>query len=483
MSARTQRTLLMLQDAITIAACYLAALYLRFGGAPPAENLAVFPHVAAATVVVNVVLLYLYDTYHDLHRPGPDLLAAVVLASVLGTAASMVVPYALRLTAFPRSLFAIALPLQVTAVALLRLPWMRWSQHVARQRRIAVAAGDGLRDLLRESVRQAFAPREVLDLDPPLPERLAELAPDTVLLGPDLDPALRAELHAACAFRGIRCLIVPTLSDLFFARPAISQVGEFPVFVGRGVTVSPDHAVVKRAADVIGAALLLVVTAPLLLLAAAAIKLAEPRAPVLFRQERVGLHGRRFMLLKLRTMVPDAERHTGPVLSGPDDPRVTPVGRVLRRWRLDELPQLWNVLRGDMSLVGPRPERPEFVMEFEAANPLYALRHAVRPGLTGLAQVLAGYDTDFRDKLRYDLMYVAFASPLLDVKILVLTAKALLFGGSAGRTATSGPAAVRLVPYPLDRWRVMGHAAAAAADSPSQCPPPDDVAKQEQQDR
>lgn len=141
--------------------------------------------------------------------------------------------------------------------------------------------------------------------------------------------------------------------------------------------------------------------------------------PVFYSQERVGHLGRPFILHKFRTMRPDAEAISGPILScGSDDDRVTPVGRWLRRCRLDEIPQLWNVLRGEMSMVGPRPERPIFVRQFIERNPIYAKRHAVRPGLTGLAQVCAGYHTDARDKLRFDLFYVSHRSPWLDLTIL-----------------------------------------------------------------
>jgi lipopolysaccharide/colanic/teichoic acid biosynthesis glycosyltransferase len=166
---------------------------------------------------------------------------------------------------------------------------------------------------------------------------------------------------------------------------------------------------------------LLIVLAPVMALVALATRWSS-EGPALFRQERVGQGGRAFSLYKFRTMVANAEALTGPTLSsGHDDPRLTPLGKFLRRSRLDELPQLWNVLIGDMSLIGPRPERPCFVEQFGQAQPLYVERHRVRPGITGLAQVRAGYHTDARDKLRYDLLYVSHPSPWLDLEILLRT--------------------------------------------------------------
>jgi lipopolysaccharide/colanic/teichoic acid biosynthesis glycosyltransferase len=148
---------------------------------------------------------------------------------------------------------------------------------------------------------------------------------------------------------------------------------------------------------------------------------------VLYHQQRVGQHGRIFTLHKFRSMWADAEKATGPVWASKEgDTRVTSVGRFLRRSRLDELPQLWNVLRGDMSLVGPRPERPEFTREFTKTVPGWALRHAIRPGLTGLAQVSGEYSTEPEIKLRYDLAYLNNWSLGLDLSILLRTLRVIL---------------------------------------------------------
>lgn len=183
---------------------------------------------------------------------------------------------------------------------------------------------------------------------------------------------------------------------------------------------------IKRLLDILAASVILTLGAPFMMMAAALIKMTSP-GPVLFAQERVGRGSKPFVLYKFRTMIPNAEAGTGPVLSkSKNDPRITPVGRWFRMLRIDELPQFWNVLRGEMSLVGPRPERPVFVERFTRLTPAYALRHEVRPGITGLAQVCGGYHTDPRDKLRFDLIYVAHRSLWLDIKILVHTVQVVL---------------------------------------------------------
>jgi exopolysaccharide biosynthesis polyprenyl glycosylphosphotransferase len=187
---------------------------------------------------------------------------------------------------------------------------------------------------------------------------------------------------------------------------------------------------VKRAVDLVSATILLIVTAPLSLVVAALIKL-EDGGPVIFRQARVGRDGVPFTLRKFRSMQVDAEAETGPMWAQADDPRVTKVGRWIRALRIDEIPQVWNVLRGEMSFVGPRPERPEFVALLQAAIPLYDQRHAVRPGITGWAQVNAPYAAtleDSRRKLEYDLHYLKSFSVWMDLVIMLRTIRIILFG-------------------------------------------------------
>jgi len=185
----------------------------------------------------------------------------------------------------------------------------------------------------------------------------------------------------------------------------------------------------KRVLDVVASALGLVVTAPLMALVALAVRLTSP-GPVLYHQNRVGLHGRIFVVHKFRTMRENAEAETGAVWAAKDgDPRVTSIGGILRRVRLDELPQLWNVLKGEMSFVGPRPERPEFVSNLTEQIPYYGQRHVIRPGVTGWAQVRYTYGASTEDaleKLQYDLFYIKNISIALDFYILFLTIKTVI---------------------------------------------------------
>jgi lipopolysaccharide/colanic/teichoic acid biosynthesis glycosyltransferase len=186
----------------------------------------------------------------------------------------------------------------------------------------------------------------------------------------------------------------------------------------------PIYEAIRIGGEWLFAAVLIVLAAPILLLTALAVKLTS-RGPVLYSQTRVGKYGKLFTLYKIRSMLHDCEKDSGARWSMPGDSRVTPVGAFLRKTHLDELPQLWNVLRGDMSLVGPRPERPEFTPALERAIPHYSDRLAVRPGVTGLAQVQLPPDTDMssvRRKLAYDLYYIRYRSLFLDLRLIACTA-------------------------------------------------------------
>jgi len=195
-----------------------------------------------------------------------------------------------------------------------------------------------------------------------------------------------------------------------------------------GFRKSRMQVVTKRALDIFASSLGLVLAAPLALMVMALIRLTSP-GPVFYKQERVGQHGRIFTVFKFRSMRVDAEHGTGPVWATKNDTRATPVGRFLRRTRLDEIPQLWNALRGDMSMVGPRPERPGFVADLTKQIPFYGQRHVVKPGVTGWAQVKYTYGASVEDaleKLQYDLYYIKNMSPRLDTLITVETIKTCL---------------------------------------------------------
>jgi Undecaprenyl-phosphate glucose phosphotransferase len=215
--------------------------------------------------------------------------------------------------------------------------------------------------------------------------------------------------------------VVPDLVQVIALRARLEELDGIPIINIHDVPLRGFNSVLKRAIDVGLSAAGLLVLAPVLGVLAALVRASSP-GPAFFRQERMGLDGRSFFVWKFRSMYDEAERDTGPIWAREDDPRCTPVGRFLRRSNLDEIPQLWNVFCGDMSLVGPRPERPFFVEQFKQRMPQYMLRHKVKAGLTGWAQVNGWRgNTSIEKRIEYDLYYIENWSVMLDLKIMWLT--------------------------------------------------------------
>lgn len=227
----------------------------------------------------------------------------------------------------------------------------------------------------------------------------------------------------SCKFSGIEVLDGPSLYERLTGKLSVEHITPSWLIFSNGFKITPGLTFAKRAVDIICSVAGLVLAAPIAPLVALAVALDSP-GPLFFRQTRVGKNDRPFTLFKFRTMRRDAERSTGAVWASASDPRITRVGKFLRKTRLDEIPQLLNVLRGEMSLVGPRPERPEFVSTLKNSIPYYSERHFVKPGVTGWAQVRYRYGASVQDaleKLRYDLYYIKHVSLFMDLKILFLT--------------------------------------------------------------
>jgi exopolysaccharide biosynthesis polyprenyl glycosylphosphotransferase len=276
--------------------------------------------------------------------------------------------------------------------------------------------------------RTAFAGVPLVGSPAMLPDLIREHQVQQVFVaGGSLRNDQLLHLLKTCEDQQVDFKLIPDLLDIMRGGVDAAIVDGLPLIGIRRNRISGQAAFFKRALDLIVAVILGVILSPILLLIALAIRITS-RGPVLFRQERIGLNGQPFTVYKFRTMIRDAEAETGPIFAQPGDARRTALGRLLRRFGLDELPQLYNILRGEMSLVGPRPERPFFVERFQGEVPRYLDRHQVRPGVTGWAQVndLRG-DSSIAERTLYDIYYVENWTLALDLKIIALTLFRLLF--------------------------------------------------------
>lgn len=449
-------------DLVATLAAFFTAWLLRFELAviPLTKSVPSFgPYLFLLPFVAVLWPLVFY--FHGLYqsrrgRSRIDETLTILLAVVLATVLLSVVIAWYRPPAAPGSheyftysraflaLFALVDLLFVVATRMLA----RWAMRRVRlsghnlQRILVVGAGV----LGREITQKILAHREMgfevvgfLDDDPGksgtlvcgLPvlgtlrqaeEVLAERRIDQVFLALPLEAHKKLlQLLELMARECVEIRLVPDVLQYATLNATLEDVDGTPVINLSQVPLQGWNSMVKRGMDLVIAAASMVALAPVLPLIALAIWL-EDRGPILYRQERMGLDGKPFMIVKFRSMRVDAEASSGPVWAVKDDPRRTRVGTFLRHWSLDELPQVWNVLRGDMSIVGPRPERPSFVREFKHKIPRYMLRHRVKSGITGWAQVHGWRgNTSIKKRIQYDLYYIQNWSLKLDCKILWMT--------------------------------------------------------------
>jgi exopolysaccharide biosynthesis polyprenyl glycosylphosphotransferase len=430
--------------ALSLGAAFLLRRHVAIPGTIallPAESVRFTAGNVAIVVAVQVFALSFFGLYRDHERfrePLARLLLPALFVELLTLAAIyfLAQPYS-----FPRSVLVIYIVLNGAILGFWRATLDRLFPQP--KRRAMIVGGGPAAALVADTIRRhSWTGVELIgilgDADDAgshgLPvlgraEDLVEIVEaqrvDEVILMPEMStwrdrlPERIPEGFAA------DLLVWPSPFETMIGRLRFRIVGDLPLLEARVRPLGGGAAFAKRAFDVAvsGAALLLLT--PGLLLAALLVT-GTSRGGVFYRQTRIGRDVRAFQLWKLRTMREGAEVETGAVLAVPDDPRVTSIGRTLRAARIDEIPQLWNVLRGDMSLVGPRPERPEFAERYAKTVSGYGLRHAARPGLTGLAQVSGEYSTEPEIKLRYDLAYMNNWSFGLDLAILLRTLPVVL---------------------------------------------------------
>lgn len=247
---------------------------------------------------------------------------------------------------------------------------------------------------------------------------------DALIIG-DVPAHERNQLMKLCFGQGIRSYTVPKISDILLRTSGELNIFDSPLYLSRNDGLFIEQRFCKRCMDILFAGIGLLLSSPFFLIIAISIK-ATDGGPVFYKQERLTKDGKHFMIYKFRTMIQNAEKDGRPRLAGEKDDRILPVGRLLRATRLDELPQLINILRGEMSMVGPRPERPELAAVITSNIPEFAYRLKVKAGLTGYAQIYGKYNTTAYDKLKLDLTYIRNYSLLLDLKLMLMTPKIML---------------------------------------------------------
>lgn len=441
-------------ETMLIAGAIASAAFVRFGARAP-EFIVTGDGLFKFLLVAGVLqgCLYYADLY-DIRTLGDRRELFVRLVQALAAASFVLAAlyYWFPSLVIGRGVIVIAALLLVGVIPGWRLVFEWLSRNIrARERLLLVGTGAAAVDLARELFdRRHDLGIEIVGFVDPDPARVGApvLNPSVIGTIEDIPSIVRAKdvdrvvVSLADArgklpmdkllemkLNGVTFDYLASIYEQYTGKIAVENLRPSWLIFSPGFKKSRPLSMSKRLVDVVVAGVGLVVALPLMALVAVAIRLTS-HGPVLYHQRRVGRHGRIFVVHKFRSMRPDAEVATGPVWAAKEgDERVTPLGSVLRRCRLDELPQLWNVLRGDMSVVGPRPERPEFVSELTKQIPFYGQRHVLRPGLTGWAQVRYTYGASVEDalqKLQYDLFYIKNMSIALDLFIIFSTIKTVV---------------------------------------------------------
>ncbi|MEO6803935.1 MAG: sugar transferase [Granulicella sp.] len=396
-----------------------------------------------------VTALYFFDLYDlDLTRYSRDIISGTMRA--VGAGALFLAPLSLlfgHMGLKARYLEA-GLVIALLVVCSYRIGYDFVASHIPNGERILlIGEGRVINSLARKVREQSCLPLHLVavmssakasdafgcttDRNAELDNLIASFRPARIAIDRSLESDVISPAHLIqLRQRGIRIEDAAALYEAMTARVPVEMLQAPNFAFGPGFCFAPWRAAVHRAIDCMAAILLLLLTWPLFLLITLWVKL-DSKGPAFYKQERVGLHNKLFYVIKFRSMRTDAETASGPVWAQQKDSRITRCGRILRTLRLDELPQFWNVLRGDMSLVGPRPERDHFVNMLRVEIPFYDLRHSVRPGITGWAQVCAPYGASIEEslaKVEYDLFYLKNKSIFFDAFILVRTAKVCLLG-------------------------------------------------------
>lgn len=270
---------------------------------------------------------------------------------------------------------------------------------------------------------------EAVNIEDGLEAVFAKISNYEAIIICDVKAEARNKILKHCFHESKRTYLTPKISDTIVRGADSIHLFDTPLLLCRNKGLSFEQRFIKRAMDLVLALAGLAVLWPFMLLVALAVKVYDG-GPILYSQERLTWNGRRFSVYKFRSMIVDAEKEGGTRLASKNDDRITPVGRIIRKLRLDELPQLINIIKGDMSVVGPRPERPEIAAQYEETMPEFSYRLKVKAGLTGYAQVMGKYNTTPYDKLKLDLMYIESYSLFLDIKLILMTIKILFLPGS-----------------------------------------------------
>lgn len=425
---RTKKIIIGIVDIVIYHLAILLSFLLRYNWELPSRNYQAFEEASIFIYIGFVLLNILFGIYILYNKQKTDFLYLTIIVQLLMTILIMAMTFVGRWFAFPRTIILISFVISTVFLFLWRMIIFKLYERIDGTKKVMVVGSEKSCKKAVHNFENSKNKRHVItkavmsDYYTNVKKHMNSV--DIVYLAGHIQDEEKTKIYDMLIRNRTKLFLNTSFENMVIVNPNIMSIEDESVIEVSNFQISPEDDLIKRLVDIAVSLVLTIIASPIMLITAILIK-ATSKGPVFYKQVRITKDQKEFNILKFRTMSATAEKESGPVLATANDVRVTAIGKYLRSLRIDELPQLINVLRGDMSLVGPRPERPFFVDQFNEENPYYYLRHNVRAGITGYAQVYGKYATDFNSKLNFDLVYIKKYSFILDIKILLQTIKIL----------------------------------------------------------
>ncbi|MER2009354.1 MAG: sugar transferase [Psychrobacillus sp.] len=426
-SIRTRKFMIIFVDLLLVFIAYIFAFNIRYKTILD-ENWSAFLALVPWILLIALFCIMMYELYLVDRKSKWDIIRNVFVASTLMMFFTMAASFLFREFALPRSVILVS---YIVGNFLLVLWKFLIYALISRKSNIVLFVGDDdEQEKITQQMAHQFGKRTSIvhaDSEEQIKSILAKMdEADYVVLGAKMAIETKSQIIYEAIKNGKIVYVVPDFYDVLLSQSIITTIDDTMVIGVKPFGLSISQQITKRIYDIIVSFILLIILLPFFILLMLIMKVKEPGGSIFYKQERLGQHNREFIIYKFRSMIEGAENLTGPVLAGQHDPRITKFGHFIRKTRIDELPQLLNVLKGDMSIVGPRPEREFFIKQFELEHSSYKYRSTVKPGITGYAQIMGKYTTGVEDKLRFDLFYIRNYSFILDLIIQFRTLIVLL---------------------------------------------------------
>ncbi|MBU5590813.1 sugar transferase [Clostridium sp. MSJ-4] len=419
-------------DSLLVILSVYIAFIIKFEFQPPMFNLEPFIDIIPFIVIAYLVFMYVFGLSDILKKGIGEIIYSITLTVISLFITTAFITFFARGFSFPRSVLVISPFIQFVLLCFWRsLVWkVKRIQHGVKD---SLIIGDESVDNVTKKIllkqRELYNVKYICSSKSKNIEEYLDNV-EVVFICNDVDYNVKRNIVDRCLADRKSIYIIPDIYEIAILNSKLNRADDIPMFKVQKLGLTFEQRLFKRILDIIISLIGIIITSPIMLIAAICIKITD-KGNIFYKQERVTIGEKNFDVLKFRTMVMNAEKLTGPVLAGEDDPRITKIGKIMRATRIDELPQFFNILKGDMSVVGPRPERPFFVEKFKEEIPDFKYRTLVKAGLTGLAQVLGKYTTTPEDKVRYDIIYIKNYSFWLDLKLILQTIKIMFMKESS----------------------------------------------------